>query len=120
MPGAPSAPGLPGPVVDGVWHEVAEVVGDQAVALAYAQARRLGLSTITLHARQAAVPFYGVGPAVPKAYAGLTAAVQGHYGERDDFPCLDAQRTFPRRRGRAGKRCFCRGGGGLPDGGCGG
>jgi carboxymethylenebutenolidase len=33
----------------------------------------------------AAVPFYGVGPAVPDTYAGITAAVQGHYGERDDF-----------------------------------
>ncbi len=33
----------------------------------------------------AAVPFYGVGPAVPSAYAGLTAAVQGHYGETDGF-----------------------------------
>ena len=33
----------------------------------------------------AAVPFYGVGPAVPLAYAGLTAAVQGHYGETDGF-----------------------------------
>ncbi len=29
--------------------------------------------------------FYGVGPAVPDNYAGMTAAVQGHYGERDDF-----------------------------------
>jgi carboxymethylenebutenolidase len=33
----------------------------------------------------AAVPFYGVGPAVPATYTGLTAAVQGHYGEQDDF-----------------------------------
>ena len=33
----------------------------------------------------AAVPFYGVGPAVPEQYAGLTAAVQGHYAEQDDF-----------------------------------
>jgi len=40
----------------------------------------------------AAVPFYGVGPAVPTTYAGLTAAVQGHYGERDDFyPADDAR-----------------------------
>ena len=31
------------------------------------------------------MPFYGVGPAVPDAYAGITAPVQGHYGERDDF-----------------------------------
>jgi carboxymethylenebutenolidase len=33
----------------------------------------------------AAVPFYGVGPAVPDAYAGITAAIQGHYAENDDF-----------------------------------
>ncbi len=33
----------------------------------------------------AAVPFYGVGPAVPSTYAGITAAVQGHYGEQDAF-----------------------------------
>ena len=41
----------------------------------------------------AAVPFYGVGPAVPKAYSGFTAAVQGHYGERDDFYPADAARA---------------------------
>ncbi len=40
----------------------------------------------------AAVPFYGVGPAVPESYAGITAAVQGHYGRRDDFyPADDAR-----------------------------
>jgi carboxymethylenebutenolidase len=33
----------------------------------------------------AAVPFYGVGPAVPSTYTGVTAAVQGHYGENDGF-----------------------------------
>ena len=33
----------------------------------------------------AAVPFYGVGPAMPATYAGVTAAVQGHYGEQDGF-----------------------------------
>ena len=31
----------------------------------------------------AAAPFYGVGPALPKTYTNLTAAVQGHYGLRD-------------------------------------
>lgn len=41
----------------------------------------------------AAVPFYGVGPAVPESYSGLTAAVQGHYGERDDFYPADAARA---------------------------
>jgi carboxymethylenebutenolidase len=40
----------------------------------------------------AAVPFYGVGPAVPDTYTGVTAAVQGHYGEKDDFyPVADAK-----------------------------
>ena len=40
----------------------------------------------------AAVPYYGVGPAVPQSYTGLTAAVQGHYGRKDDFyPADDAR-----------------------------
>jgi carboxymethylenebutenolidase len=33
----------------------------------------------------AAVPFYGVGPAVPDQYRTVTAPIQGHYGEQDDF-----------------------------------
>ncbi|HVS67962.1 MAG TPA: dienelactone hydrolase family protein [Mycobacteriales bacterium] len=41
----------------------------------------------------AAVPFYGVGPAVPDAYAGITAAVQGHYAENDDFFPADQARA---------------------------
>jgi carboxymethylenebutenolidase len=41
----------------------------------------------------AAVPFYGVGPAVPAAYAGVTAAIQGHYAENDDFFPADAARA---------------------------
>jgi carboxymethylenebutenolidase len=41
----------------------------------------------------AAVPFYGVGPAVPDTYPGLTAAVQGHYGEQDDFYPVDDARA---------------------------
>lgn len=40
----------------------------------------------------AAVPFYGVGPGDPKSYAGVTAAVQGHYGLQDDFYPADAAR----------------------------
>jgi carboxymethylenebutenolidase len=40
----------------------------------------------------AAVPFYGVGPAVPEQFAGLTAAVQGHYGEQDQMYPVDAAR----------------------------
>ena len=41
----------------------------------------------------AAVPFYGVGPAVPQTYAGLTAAVQGHYGTQDGLYPADAARA---------------------------
>jgi carboxymethylenebutenolidase len=41
----------------------------------------------------AAVPFYGVGPAVPEQYAGVTAAVLGHYGEKDDFYPADQARA---------------------------
>jgi len=37
----------------------------------------------------AAVPFYGVGDAVPDQYNGIRAAVQGHYGEQDDFYPVD-------------------------------
>jgi carboxymethylenebutenolidase len=40
----------------------------------------------------AAVPFYGVGQGLPDEYAGLTAAVQGHYGEDDDFYPADKAR----------------------------
>jgi carboxymethylenebutenolidase len=40
----------------------------------------------------AAVPFYGVGEAVPSQYAGLKAAVQGHYGEQDRlYPVAQAR-----------------------------
>lgn len=41
----------------------------------------------------AAVPYYGVGPAVPSTFSGLTAAVQGHYGLRDDFYPAEAARA---------------------------
>ena len=42
----------------------------------------------------AAVPFYGVGPAAQQAdFSGLTAAVQGHYGEKDDFYPVDQARA---------------------------
>jgi carboxymethylenebutenolidase len=33
----------------------------------------------------AAVPFYGVGPGVPNEYQGVTAPIQGHYGEQDQM-----------------------------------
>jgi carboxymethylenebutenolidase len=51
----------------------------------------------------AAVPYYGVGPAVPQTYTGLTAAVQGHYGERDDFyPADDARQQAEQIRSESG------------------
>lgn len=57
----------------------------------------------------AAVPFYGVGPAVPDAYQGLTAAVLGHYGEQDDFyPVADARRQEQQIRDETGAEVeFC-------------
>jgi carboxymethylenebutenolidase len=33
----------------------------------------------------AAVPFYGVGDAVPQEYNGISAPIQGHYAEQDAF-----------------------------------
>lgn len=51
----------------------------------------------------AAVPFYGVGPAVPSTYGGLTAAVQGHYGEQDAmYPADDARRQAEQIRTESG------------------
>lgn len=51
----------------------------------------------------AAVPYYGVGPAVPQTYAGLTAAVQGHYGLKDDFyPADDAKAQAEQIRTESG------------------
>jgi len=51
----------------------------------------------------AAVPYYGVGPAVPQTYTGLTAAVQGHYGEDDAFyPADDARRQAEQIRSESG------------------
>lgn len=67
--------------------------GGFVLALAAQQGDRIG----------AAVPFYGVGPAVPEAYAGLSAPVQGHYGTRDDFyPAQDARAQAAQIRAEAG------------------
>ncbi|GAB3244239.1 dienelactone hydrolase family protein [Arthrobacter pigmenti] len=41
----------------------------------------------------AAVPFYGVGPALPGSYSRVRAAVQGHYGEQDAAYPVEAART---------------------------
>jgi len=40
----------------------------------------------------AAVPFYGVGQGVPDGYSGITAPIQGHYGENDGFYPVEAAR----------------------------
>ena len=51
----------------------------------------------------AAVPYYGVGPAVPSAYQGLSAAVQGHYGLQDGFyPADDAKAQAEQIRKESG------------------
>ncbi len=51
----------------------------------------------------AAVPFYGVGPAVPNSYSGITAAVQGHYAEQDGFyPVADARAQEQQIRDESG------------------
>jgi carboxymethylenebutenolidase len=51
----------------------------------------------------AAVPFYGVGPAVPNQFAGITAAVQGHYAENDDFyPVAQAREQADQIRNESG------------------
>ena len=55
--------------------------GGFVLLLAAAEGDRIG----------AAVPFYGVGPAIPDSYRTLTAPVQGHYGQTDEaYPLADA------------------------------
>ena len=67
--------------------------GGFVLKLAATQGNRIG----------AAVPFYGVGSGVPDAFHGLTAPVQGHYGEKDDFyPVEDAQRQEEQIRHETG------------------
>ena len=41
----------------------------------------------------ASVSYYGVGPGTPESYAGITAAVQGHYGTQDQMMPADQART---------------------------
>jgi carboxymethylenebutenolidase len=51
----------------------------------------------------AAVPFYGVGPGVPNDFHGLTAAVQGHYGEKDEtYPVAKAREQEEQIRNESG------------------
>jgi carboxymethylenebutenolidase len=53
----------------------------------------------------AAVPFYGVGPAMPDEYVGITASVQGHYGEEDAFyPADDARAQADQIRSESGAK----------------
>lgn len=67
--------------------------GGFALLLAAQQGAKIG----------AVVPFYGVGPAVPDTYTGITAPVQGHYGELDDFyPVADARQQEEQIRREAG------------------
>jgi carboxymethylenebutenolidase len=51
----------------------------------------------------AAVPFYGVGQGVPGSFMGITAAVQGHYAEKDQmFPVDQARRQEQQIREESG------------------
>jgi carboxymethylenebutenolidase len=51
----------------------------------------------------AAVPFYGVGQGVPEQFSGITAAVQGHYGEDDAFyPAAEARKQEEQIRRESG------------------
>ncbi len=67
--------------------------GGFVLMLAAQQGERIG----------AAVPFYGVGEAVPSQYSGLRAAVQGHYGEQDQmYPASTARELEHRIREESG------------------
>jgi len=51
----------------------------------------------------AAVPFYGVGPAVPDQYRTVTAPIQGHYGEQDaSYPVEQARAQEQQIRDESG------------------
>ncbi|GAA3706164.1 dienelactone hydrolase family protein [Zhihengliuella alba] len=51
----------------------------------------------------AAVPFYGVGQAVPESYTDLTASVQGHYAQRDSmYPVEQAREQEEQIRRESG------------------
>ncbi|WP_022872645.1 dienelactone hydrolase family protein [Nesterenkonia alba] len=51
----------------------------------------------------AAVPFYGVGQAVPESYTGVKAAVQGHYAEQDQmYPVEQARQQEQQIRDESG------------------
>lgn len=51
----------------------------------------------------AAVPFYGVGQGVPQSFAGVRAAVQGHYAEQDAlYPAEKARQQEQQIRDESG------------------
>jgi carboxymethylenebutenolidase len=51
----------------------------------------------------AAVPFYGVGTGVPDQFSGVTAPVQGHYAEQDQFyPVEEARKQEQQIREESG------------------
>jgi carboxymethylenebutenolidase len=51
----------------------------------------------------AAVPFYGVGTGVPDRFTGITAPVQGHYAEDDQFyPVAEARKQEQQIRQESG------------------
>ena len=63
----------------------------------------LRLAAVSGNKVSAAVPFYGVGPAVPESFTTLTAAVQGHYGEQDRmYPVAEARQQEEQIRRESG------------------
>lgn len=92
LPVAKAAQDLAGAVDFLLGHEA--VTSDKVGAVGFCMG---GGFVLMLAAQQgdkiaAAVPFYGVGEAVPSQYSGLRAAVQGHYGEDDPmYPAASAR-----------------------------